>query len=75
MSQNDIIDLTDLFIILRKRLSPSIGYCTIYDVIKDRKSFSFHEADTLIEQINKRHIIKNKIIAEKKPSQQLALVG
>jgi hypothetical protein len=75
MSQNDIIDLTELFIILKERLCPSVGYCTIYDILKDRKTFSFHEADSLIDQINKRHIIKNKIIAEKKPSQQLALVG
>lgn len=61
MSQNDIIDLTDLFNILRVRLSPTVGYCTIYDILGKRTTFTYQEVDSIVDQINQRHLVKTRM--------------
>lgn len=74
MIKSDVIALHEIFLIFKEKLDKDIGYCTIYDVIEDRKTFSRNEVDDIIKKIEIRHMQRNKIIAERLNPQRLALV-
>lgn len=74
MIQQDIITLTELFDIFNQQLSKDIGYCTIYEVLEDRKVFSMNEVDGIIENIKHQHLQRQRKMAGSQHHQPLSLV-
>lgn len=62
------LDLQEIFLIFNERLEKNVSYCSIYDVIGNRKIFSTNEIEDIINKVKNNHNERSNISFNRKAS-------